>query len=472
MPSNTPPDTYPQLLFGVQGTAVWALCLGVGLHALNWYIVSTTAPTMVADLGQVHLIAWISLIYLTASVISGVCAGQIKRRLGARAAMVVFASVFAAGSLIVALAPTMGTVLLGRAVQGAGEGVVLALAYAAVTDLFSNRATPKLFGLFAVVYAVSAAVGPLLAGLITEALSWRVAYAVNLLLVGTYIALVLRAVPQQRPQFDPAKGQVPALRLALIGSALVMLGLTALLESVVLVVGLIALAGGLLALCLQKDRAAATRLFPRGAFGFISRIGRGFWVLFTLPCALAGISVFLPLYSQYVFGLSITAAGYMAILITVAWSASALGVGAVRSTGREPGFILLGAVGQFLGAALVLVGVGLGTVWGLIGGLVLIGGGLGTCWAFVTQQIIALTPARDQDLAAAQVPVVQTIAAAVGAGLVGAVASLNGLTAQIPAAGVLQTALLPVFSLGLVLALIGLVFALGFVRPERQDSAR
>ena len=461
MPSN---DTYLQLLFGAQGTAVWAMCLGVGLHAVNWYIVSTTAPTMVADLGQVHLIAWISLIYLTASVISGVCAGQIKRRLSARAAMVVFASVFAAGSLIVALTPTMGVVLLGRALQGAGEGVVLALAYGASQDLFANRATPKLFGLFAVVYAASAAVGPLLAGLITEALSWRVAYAANLVLVGTYVALVLRAVPSQRPQRGGAMGQVPTLRLALIGSALVLIGLSGLLELGVLVTGLIASACGLLALCLIQDQNAAIQLFPRQAFWLTSRAGRGFWVLFTLPCSLAGVSVFLPLYSQHVFGLSITLAGYMAILITLAWSVSALGVGAVRSAGREPGLILLGAVGQFLGSALVLASAILGSLVGLIGGLVLIGGGLGTCWAFVTQQIVALTPTDDKDLAAAQVPVVQTIAAAVGAGVVGAVAGLNGLSAQIPSASALQMALVPVFGVCLIVALLGAFFAFWFVR--------
>lgn len=146
-------DGYLSFLFGKQGLAVWTLCLGVGLHAVNWYMVSTIAPSMLNELGNVKLISWITLIYLTTSVVFGSYAGYIKRQIGARTALFLFALIFASGSLIVATAPNMGTVLLGRALQGIGEGLILALSYGVAQDLFSSEATPKLFGLFAFVYA-------------------------------------------------------------------------------------------------------------------------------------------------------------------------------------------------------------------------------------------------------------------------------------------------------------------------------
>ncbi|TXH60064.1 MAG: MFS transporter, partial [Thiothrix sp.] len=133
-------EGYLDFLFGKQGLAVWTLCLGVGLHAMNWHMVSTIAPTMVNELGNVKLISWITLIYLATSVVFGAYAGYIKRQIGAKTAMLLFAMIFALGSLLVSIAPNMETVLLGRALQGMGEGLILSLSYGVAQDLFSSKA--------------------------------------------------------------------------------------------------------------------------------------------------------------------------------------------------------------------------------------------------------------------------------------------------------------------------------------------
>lgn len=189
-------EGYLSFLFGQQGLAVWTLCLGVGLHALNWYMVSTIAPSMVTELGNVKLISWISLIYLATSVVFGSYAGYIKRQIGARTALFLFAMIFALGSLMVSIAPNMETVLLGRALQGIGEGLILSLSYGVAQDLFSGEATPKLFGLFAFVYAFSAAVGPVFSGSLTELLSWRLAFSANIAFALLYILLLRKSIPK------------------------------------------------------------------------------------------------------------------------------------------------------------------------------------------------------------------------------------------------------------------------------------
>ena len=76
---------------------------------------------------------------------------------------------FLAGTLLAANASSMTEILLGRALQGVGEGIISALCYALIPELFPSRLIAKVFGAEAVVWALAAFGGPLLAGLVTDA---------------------------------------------------------------------------------------------------------------------------------------------------------------------------------------------------------------------------------------------------------------------------------------------------------------
>ena len=461
-------DSYLKFLFGKQGLAVWTMCLGVGLHAVNWNIVSTIAPSMVYELGNVKLISWLTIIYLATSVIFGSYAGYIKRQIGARTALLVFAVIFAIGSFTVSVASNMSTVFLGRALQGIGEGVILSLSYGVSQDIFSHKATPKLFGLFAFVYAFSAAVGPILAGFLTDSFSWRVALAANIAFAGLYIIMLLRSIPNQKFHDGRMKATVPFFRLALVGMAILLIGLMINIKSGLLVSLLITASFSLFFFCFKIDHKEENKIFPSKIFWLTSTLGIGFWVIFLLPFSLSGIAIFLPLYAQTVFGISVTSAGYLSTIISFAWSFSAFTTGKFKTEKMAYLLILLGAFGQFLGSVIFFFGTYFDLFWIIVLGLLVTGGSLGCCWAFVTQKIIESTNKGEEDLAASQVPVVHTIAIAVGAGFVGALANMNGLSEEIASPVFLKTALLPVFGACLITSSIGAAFGLWLVWSKKK----
>lgn len=463
-------DNYLNFLFGKQGLAVWTLCLGVGLHAVNWYMVSTIAPTMVSELGKVKLISWITLIYLATSVVFGSYAGYIKRQIGARTAMLVFAMIFALGSFIVAIAPNMETVLLGRAFQGVGEGLILSLSYGVAQDLFSSTATPKLFGLFAFVYAFSAAIGPVFAGTLTELLSWRLAFSANIILAMLYIIMMFYSIPNTKFSNNGTEIKVPFLRLILIGTAIILIGLTSNMESALSASLLIICAVSLFFICFRIDYSQENKIFPSQIFWLTSTVGLGFWLIFLLPLPMASVHILIPLYTQIFYEVSITIAGYIATIITFSWSFSAILTGNFTAEKTKSFFILLGTVGQFLGFTLFFSGYYFDWFWAIIIGLFIIGSALGACWAFITQKIVSSTKTGEEDLAASQVPVIQTIANAIGAGLVGALANFSGLSEKISYPPVLKPTLLPVFSASGLVSLVDALFGLWFLSRKPASS--
>lgn len=136
------------------------LALGVSLFAFNVFLSATALPSAVQELGGVEVISWATTLYLVFAIVGGAAAALIKRRLGSRMALVGLAGVFLFGTLIAATGGAMPQVLLGRAVQGFGEGVVAALCFALIPELFPSRLVPKVFGMQAVVWAIAAFGGP------------------------------------------------------------------------------------------------------------------------------------------------------------------------------------------------------------------------------------------------------------------------------------------------------------------------
>ncbi len=206
---------WADLLTARYAAATTTLCLGVGLFSFNIFLVSTALPTGVREVGGVALISWSTTLYLVLAIVGGAAAARLKARFGARAALIGAALVFLAGTLVVAAASSMAEILAGRALQGIGEGVVAALCYALIPEIFPSTMIAKVFGAEAVVWAAAAFGGPLLAGAATDLISWRVAFLINIPLIVTFMALVPVVVPRQGSRGEEAP--MPLARLAVIG---------------------------------------------------------------------------------------------------------------------------------------------------------------------------------------------------------------------------------------------------------------
>src|SRR5690606_365148 len=175
-------------------TVTLILCLGVALFAFNAFLASTALPTAVQEVGGLGLISWATTLYLVFAIVGGAAAALLKLRFGARSALLASTTLFLVGTLIAAQGSSMHEVLIGRSLQGLGEGVVGAVCFALIPDLLPSRLVPKVFGMQAVVWAVAAFGGPLGAGLLTELVSWRAAFLVNVPLALIFAGMVIFAI--------------------------------------------------------------------------------------------------------------------------------------------------------------------------------------------------------------------------------------------------------------------------------------
>jgi MFS family permease len=178
--------------------------------------VYTAMPTAVKDLDGLGAYAWAFTGVSLAAIVATVLGGDISDRRGPRLPLVVGLTVFVAGLLVCASAPTMTVFVLGRIVQGLGGGAAIVAVYVVVARTFPDALRPRVFAAMAGAWVVPALVGPFIAGAITQTWSWRVVFiAVIPLVVAAVwaVAPTLRRVdgPGATAEAEPALASVPSL---------------------------------------------------------------------------------------------------------------------------------------------------------------------------------------------------------------------------------------------------------------------
>lgn len=443
--------------------ATATLCLGVALFAFNEFLVTTSMPTAVGELGGVALISWALTLYLVAAIVGGAAAAVLKARFGPRRALIAAAVIFLGGTVAAAAAGSMPGVLAGRVLQGFGEGIIAGVCYALIPELFPSRLVPKVFGAEAVVWAVAASGGPLLSGFVTETVSWRAAFLINLPLIAIFIWLVGRVVP---PGEGRAGGALPPFgRLAAIAVGILSISVAGLAADVAVRAALLVIAAAVLAGTVVLDRRSRDRLFPVDAFSPNSAVGLGLWTVLLMPVAQCATSVYLVLTLQRLWGYGPTAAGAIGAAMALSWSSFAVLVANLRDRRYHKAMIGIGP--GLLAAGLAGVGAGFwaGIPAAVLAGQIAIGAGFGIAWGFLSQHVMEAAPESERDRASALVPTVQSAGYAIGAAVAGLVANAAGYPT---AAGAEQlvTSAVWVFGAAAAIALLSLATAIRLVRPR------
>ena len=175
------------------------LFLGVLMGALDIAIVGPAIPAIRSTFGvDDRLTAWIFSIYVLFNLIGTPLMAKLSDQFGRRMVYVVDVVLFAAGSLLVALAPSFAFVLAGRAVQGFGAGGIFPVASAVIGDTFPPEKRGSALGLIGAVFGVAFMVGPILGGVLLMA-GWSWLFLVNLPFAAVVIWLSLRTLPAKRP---------------------------------------------------------------------------------------------------------------------------------------------------------------------------------------------------------------------------------------------------------------------------------
>ncbi|SDN50852.1 MFS transporter [Allokutzneria albata] len=364
---------------------VFGLLVGTFLGALDTMIMVTAMRTIADELHGLTMQASVTTAYLIASMIAMPLYGKLSDIYGRKRLYLAAIAVFLAGSLLCALAQSMGQLAVFRAVQGLGGGGLMALALAAIADMVPAEQRTRWQALFGFSFAGASISGPALGGLLAGLDSllgidgWRWLFLINLpiglvtmVVVGRFFTVRTPRTPQPvdfRGAIALAAGLVPLLLLAEQGREL---PVTA---------ALLLAAAGVLGLTIfvrvqvrrQDSALLPPKLFRDKAFTLINVVN-----------FLGGVGVFtalafVPLYLQLVQGLGPTGAGLLMLPQSLATITGSRIVGPLLAKGIHYKHILASGLGLTAVAYLALAFAGPTTPMALITALVLangIGGGM------------------------------------------------------------------------------------------------
>lgn len=288
-----------------------ATVLGSSLAFIDGSVVGVALPAMQQDLGIGAAGAqWIVNAYLLMLGALVLIGGSAADRFGRRAVFVAGVALFTAASVACALAPNGSALIGARAVQGVGAALLTPASLAVLGSCFPADERARAFGAWAGFGALTSALGPVLGGWLTDAVSWRAIFWITLPVAVLAAGLALRFVPESR---DETAGRLDAVGavLAACGLATVTWGLIAGPDrGFADVTVLAALAGGaaLLAAFLWSQAVRLDPMMPLSLYRSRAFSGTNLLTLL-LYFALSGVLFFLPYQLIRVHGLSATGAG-------------------------------------------------------------------------------------------------------------------------------------------------------------------
>lgn len=435
------------------------LLLVVSVVAFEAIGVATVLPATVADLGRLELYGWAFSAFMLASLVGTVAAGQLADERGPAVPFATGLVLLGSGLIVAGLAPSMPVLILARALQGGGAGAITATAYVAIGRGYPDALRARMLALLSTAWIIPGLIGPALAGLLAERLTWRLVFLGLLPLLPLAGALLLPALRQLAVEasVQPRHRRLgPALQLALgTGLMLAGLGLRAAVPAFALVVAGLALAVH-----------ALRRLMPPGTLTARAGLPAGLAVNALLNFSFFGAEAFLPLGLTALRGQTTAQAGVVLTAATLTWTAGSWTQ--ARLDARDGGRGRRGRVAS--GVALVIAGVGVAGAAVLTDGppmaLAAAGwgiAGLGMGLAYPTITLIALraAPAGQEGAVAGSLRVAELFAVAVGAGLGGAAV---GLAAGLDWA--VRAGLAAAFAIALIGGLVALLGTRRVLRPE------
>lgn len=195
---QTPPFYAEDLPHRTKVLILASVMLGLFLSALDQTIVSTAMPAIIAELRGLEYVAWTSTSYLLASTTMVPIYGKLSDIYGRRVILLSGIVIFLVGSMLCGISQDIFQLIAYRVIQGIGAAALTSTAFAIPADLFSPAERPKYMGLFGAVFGVSSIIGPFLGGYLTDAISWRWVFFVNLPVGLIAFAFILRSMPSLR----------------------------------------------------------------------------------------------------------------------------------------------------------------------------------------------------------------------------------------------------------------------------------
>jgi MFS family permease len=408
----------------------------VTLVASEAQAVTTIAPTMTADLGGLSLYGWVTGAFFLTTVIGLVLSGSAMDRIGPVRPFLAGLALFGLGLAVAATAATMYLVIVGRALQGAGNGAITTVVFGMIGRAYPRELRPKVFAVNSTAWLLPSLCGPSVAAFVAEGVGWRWVFGGLIPLValaGGIAAHALRRRGQlpgagdgQRAQDHAPDGTgsaavdrggdgnqlVLALRLA-VGATLALAGLTARSP-----LGIPGVAAGLL-----LGVGPLRRLLPAGTLRARPGAPAAVATRGLLAFAFFGAETFVPLTIATVRHEPVSITGVAVTAAAIMWTFGSW-TQARLASGRSGRFLAI------VGVSVVVVGIaGAGTLLlipavPVAAGIVayaLAGFGIGLCYSPIMNVVLNAAPPGRQGNASSAVSLSDNLGVAFGAGLGGVV---------------------------------------------------
>lgn len=420
-----------ELFAGPNGLRVTVFAGGVALQAIEVFIGSTLLPSIVADIGGLELFAWNATVFIVASIAASIFATIRPFGIGPRGNYMLAAIAFCIGSLICGASPNMEVMLVGRAVQGFGAGLLVAMTYAMIRLVFAEHLWPRAMALISSVWGVATLIGPAIGGIFAEFDAWRWAFYVLVPLSILLGGLAGRVVPKHSSEAGMQRLPLPQIGL-LMGAVAAISIASVLTANLVLSLGLIVAALIAIASLGFIERSTSVRLLPTGTFSLASPLAALFALLSLLQLAITS-DIFAPLFLQRLHGMPPLAAGYLVALVAIGWSSSSIVTSGWTGT-RARNLIVVGPAILALGAAglTVFLPSQPGGTWLTIVlislSLFALGVGIGTAWQQINTRVLHNAPAGEGDVTSAAISMAQQVSTGLGAAFAGVIVNMAGLS--------------------------------------------
>lgn len=420
------------------------------LVALDQTIIATALNKIVEEFNSFSSLSWVVTAYLITTTITVPIAGKLSDIFGRRTILLIGVAIFVFGSLMSGISGNITELIIWRAIQGIGGGIITANAFTIVGDLFAARERGRWQGLIGAVFGLSSVVGPLLGGWLADGATffgvttdWRWTFFINVPI--GIVAFILIAIysPQLKHASKAVVDYVGAAFLSIALATLILavdntesifsgvldatgMSLAGLRVGMFSIVAL-SIAGFIYAEYKAKDPILPLRFFKNRNYVIIITIAALFGAAFM------GSILYLTQFNQQVFGASPTESGLMLLPMVAGIMLTSIVSGQIISkTGRYKIFMQVGFIVATIMMALMatLTPESSYTYEATI--MVLLGMGMGVAMPVLTLAVQSEFEQKDLGVATSSNQLFRSLGSTVGTAVFGAMLTAGVLT-QVPA---------------------------------------